>query len=255
MVTAAIEDRKTESLSGSFLASTLGHAAILAVGLLATYVYQNALKIGSPTAGGGDFMTVESVSTIPLPRNEGPERPIARDTKSVVPESKPEPKPVEREDPDAIALDEKKRKKPVAKPVRETRVATDPVVDARPNNTVPSAAQQVASPLYGRVGPGGVGISQNAVLGSRFGGYADLIRNRVSQKWNRAGLSTGPSAKVSFELLRDGSVKEVRVSSASGNYLMDRSVQRAVIEAAPFPAFPRELNESSVKVEFMFEVK
>jgi TonB family protein len=234
------------------MGSAVAHAAVIALVALVGLMKFGGERIGDPNPGGSGVALVEVVDRIPLPKREAPENPLANDSKSEIPQSKPEPPKQEREDPDAVALEDPKRKPP------KDRQTTAAAKVERPRNpdTIPNPAGAAASsPLYGKVGPGGVGVGENSVLGTRFGAYADLLRRRVSEKWQRQGLRPGPAqAIVEFDLARDGRVSSVRLKQAGG-YLLDRSAQRAVLDVGQFPPFPAGLTASSIRIEFIFEVK
>jgi TonB family protein len=55
--------------------------------------------------------------------------------------------------------------------------------------------------------------------------------------------------------MRDGSVKNFRILQRSGNSELDYSVQRAILEASPFPPIPLGYDKDSAHVEFWFELK
>jgi periplasmic protein TonB len=81
----------------------------------------------------------------------------------------------------------------------------------------------------------------------------------VAQKWKTtdvdARLQTAPTVIATFDLMRDGSVKNFQILQRSGNPALDYSVQRAVLEASPFPPIPQGYEKDSAKVEFWFELK
>ena len=68
-------------------------------------------------------------------------------------------------------------------------------------------------------------------------------------------LQTAPLVIVTFEILRDGSVRGVRLFQGSGYPTLDHSAQRAIIEASPFPVLPPGFERNSATVEFRFELK
>jgi protein TonB len=82
------------------------------------------------------------------------------------------------------------------------------------------------------------------------------MRTRIASKWNTADVHATPQQKcsVTFTIARDGSVSNVQVSQASGNYLLDNSARRAVMDANPLPSLPREFPDSAVTVELWFQV-
>ena len=58
---------------------------------------------------------------------------------------------------------------------------------------------------------------------------------------------------VTFTILRNGSVTNVKVSQSSGNSTMDYSAQRAVSDAA-LPALPATFPRNQADVEMKFEL-
>jgi protein TonB len=111
--------------------------------------------------------------------------------------------------------------------------------------------------MYSMKGAGGIDIGPQSVLGTRFGAYVDLMRERVAQHWNTADVRALPSQKcgVTFTIARDGSVSNVQVADPSGNYLLDTSAKRAVLDASPLPALPREFPRNDATVELWFQVQ
>lgn len=88
---------------------------------------------------------------------------------------------------------------------------------------------------------GGVALGPNSPFGNRFTSYADLVVQRVTEKWQTAGLlglHTAPVVIVTFDILRNGSVRNAQVAQHSGNTTLDYSALRAVLDAAPFPPLP-----------------
>jgi TonB family protein len=106
-------------------------------------------------------------------------------------------------------------------------------------------------------GGNGVGISQNTVLGNRFGAYAELLRARITQFWVRAGLdprSQRDPAVVSVVIEQDGKVRNIQLVQTSGNPAIDDSALRALYQANPLPPLPQGLRPSFA-VEFTFTLK
>ena len=127
-------------------------------------------------------------------------------------------------------------------------------------NQVFSKNQAATSPLFGLApGSGGVGVGNGMPFGSRCGAYAQLLRDRVAQKWRTdqvdPRLQTLPIAIVTFEIQRSGQVRNIKVSQTSGNVALDYSAQRAITEAAPFEALPAACDTSSATIEFWFQLK
>jgi protein TonB len=200
------------------------------------------------------------VKTIPIPHREAPVNPLANDSKSDVPEA-PAPvklrKQVVEQPKEAIAIPDKV-KKPKAKPspAPQSFTAYRPPVAYKPNQVYSNTPQAASSAIYGTTGAGGIDIGPASVLGNRFGAYVDLMRDRISQHWVTADLHTSPAQKcfVAFTIARDGTISNVRISQPSGNYLLDNSAQRAVMDANPLPALPSTFPDRQATVELGFQV-
>lgn len=239
--------------------SLITHAAIAGIFVVSGFVHFSDKTWGSEHASSGS-VGVSMVSTIPIPRNEGHINPLANDTKSLAPqETAPEKaKPVVKEpEPDAIALRDlrAKPKKVAQKPQPPANVFKP--MQYQSNQVYSRTPQAVSSPMYGMQGAGGIDIGPASVLGSRFGAYVDLMRQRISQHWSTSDVHAGPSQKcgVSFTIARNGAVSNVQISQSSGNYLLDTSAKRAILDSNPLPALPAQYNGSSVPVELWFQVK
>jgi protein TonB len=112
--------------------------------------------------------------------------------------------------------------------------------------------------MFQKQGANGVGMEGNSVLGTRFGAYADRVIQLVSEKWQTNGLGalhTAPLVIVTFDIQRDGSVRNVQIAQRSGNGTLDVSAQRAVIDAAPFPPLPAGYDKNEASVELRFQLK
>jgi colicin import membrane protein len=84
--------------------------------------------------------------------------------------------------------------------------------------------------------------------------YRALIRQRVSQNWNRpVGAAKGLKCVVNVRLAPSGEVHSVRVVRPSGNTIFDGSVEKAVFKAAPLP-LPEDptLFDNFREIEFLF---
>ena len=80
---------------------------------------------------------------------------------------------------------------------------------------------------------------------------------RITEKWQTAGLAGMhlPVAVVTFDILRDGSVKNPQISQRSGNSTLDYSALRAVMDAGQFPPLPSNYSGSSTHVELEFQLQ
>ena len=69
--------------------------------------------------------------------------------------------------------------------------------------------------------------------------------------------STTSSRRVtlSFEILRDGTVRNVRVLESSGDAQVDYAAQRAVLKSSPVRRLPEEFERNTANVEFWFQLQ
>jgi periplasmic protein TonB len=88
--------------------------------------------------------------------------------------------------------------------------------------------------------------------------YPEYLRNIVSQvyrRWERPGGNQALRAEVSFFILRDGSVRDIRFVTPSGNFSFDLSAQGAIEEAGNAKAFgplPDGYEADLLPVSFFF---
>lgn len=248
-----------DSFRGPFVQSVLFHA-LVAVGLIvSTLSFQHSHEQwGSASTQAGNAVPVTAVKTIPLPPRQGLVNPVANDTEFQVPQApKPQPKKAVKV-PEEKAIPLLKKRKVDTRPLDEPSEQRFRAQPPQPNQVFSPQAPAAISPMFQKPGAGGVGIGQNGSLGSRFGAYADLVAQRVSDKWQTnglAGLHTAPIVVVTFDIQRDGSVRNVKVPQSSGNPTLDISTQRAVQDAAPFPPLPPDFDRREANVELRFQLQ
>ncbi len=111
--------------------------------------------------------------------------------------------------------------------------------------------------MFEKPGSGGAGVGVNSAFGNQFGAYADLVVQRVTQKWDTSGLAGQhlPMAVITFKISRDGSVKNPQVAQHSGNSTLDFSALRAVTDAGPFPPLPSNYSGGEADVELRFQLQ
>jgi protein TonB len=244
---------------GKYFAGSVGvHAAVIALAVLS-----GAWKFTKNTWGSQQLSTgsvgISIVKTIPLPRKEAPENPLANDTDSDTPQA---PAPVkmkaqvEAPDPKAIPIPEKIQRK--VSPKQQSASNYRPKAEEyRPNQVYSQTPQATSSKLYGMQGTQGIDVGPASVLGDKCGAYADVMRNLIAGKWNRADVNASPSqvAAITFTIAKNGSLSDVKISHPSGSFLLDSSAQRAVLESNPLPALtaPCDRNEATVELRFQLQ--
>jgi TonB family protein len=249
-----------EPLAKPLLASLALHGGVLVLVTAAS-----VLNLRTPERWGdkeslGGSTVVSPVARIPMPAREGAVNPVANNVEAQVPKAPPQPKPVQRAkepEPDAIPL----RGRAPKKPSRVT-ASTDryrPYAEPKPNQVYSSTGGAMVSPMMGQPGSGGVGVGKGTPLGDRFGAYAALLQQLIAQKWNTQGvdsrLRTAPPVIMAFTILRDGTIKDIRVKTSSGNTPLDRSAERALYDVGRVDPLPAGYDRDRAEIEFWFELR
>lgn len=249
-----------EPVRTSVLASVGLHAMVFTAVLLSTSMGGRGGQWGDPNGLGGGSVGVTAVRQIPLRARSGAANPVANDTESRVPQPpKPQVRSAQAPEPEAIPLPGRATRERAMRAQQSKPYRAQP---DRPNQLYSSVGQALSSSMYGsQAGTGGgkVGVGPRGSFGQRFGWYRDLLEQRVAQKWRTDDVDprvqTAPPVIVTFDILRNGQVRNVRILQASGNRMLDLSAQRAVFEAAPFPQLPPGFERDSAQIEFWFQLK
>ncbi|HEY1203297.1 MAG: energy transducer TonB [Bryobacteraceae bacterium] len=250
-----------DRLSRFFALSTGLHVVLFSsIAIYSSLGMHGGLEWGNPHSPGGSSVGITPIRQIPLPGRTGPTNPLADNTTSHVPlPPKPEPKKAPAVDPDALPIPAHKvpRKPTYTRPQQYSQYRSSP---DRPNQLYSSSGQALSSPMYGQqAGTGGVQMGTASAFGYRFGGYRDLIEQRVAQKWRTedidSRIQTAPTVIVTFEIQSSGSIGTVKILQGSGNRTLDYSAQRAIYEAAPFPPLPQGYERTSANIEIWFTLK
>jgi len=250
-----------DSLGKPFLTSLTFHALLFGSIAAFTLISPTTEHLGDPKSMGGGAVAITPVSKIPLPSRDGRENPVANDTHSVIPAKPEKVEKVKAQvpDPDAISLKSKKQKKRLAEMAAAAQKYTalkEPKQNQVYNRTPPAAV----SPMFSQApGGGNVGSGSNSPFGNRFGYYERLLREAVGRNWHTeqfdARMQSLPAAVVSFEVFRDGSVKNLKITQSSGNFTFDQSAQRAILASVPLPPLPPQYEHNSAILEFWFRLQ
>lgn len=147
-----------------------------------------------------------------------------------------------------------------APPKAVTKAAPAPAKPAARTPAKPTAAPKTSSPVTPLPGetPGtGSDIANVRLEGKEFP-YPEYLRNLVSQiyrRWARPVGNAALQAEVSFVILRDGTVKDIKVIARSRSFAFDLEAQGAVEEAANAKAFgplPAGYAADYLQIGFLF---
>jgi TonB family protein len=247
-----------EPLGKPFLGSLALHGGVAALLAAGTFISgRTPERWGDKEPGGG---TTTVVHPIPMMPRSGPVNRVANDTDSQVPQAPPQPKPAVREkahEPDAIPLRNKTApKKPSSVTASTQRYRPD--TETKSNQLYGTTGQALVSPLMGQTGSGGVGLGTGS-LGDRFGAYAALLRQLIGRNWKTqdvdSRIHTAPPVIMTFTILRDGTIRDIRLKTSSGNAALDRSAERAVYDVGKVDPLPAAYPRDKAEIEFWFELK
>jgi TonB family protein len=149
---------------------------------------------------------------------------------------------------------------PPPPPAAVTRPAPRPA-PARPTTRTETAAPAKTPapvmPLPRETPSTGSDIANVTTLGKQFP-FPEYLRNLVSQiyrRWNRPPDDSPLKAEVGFVILRDGTVRDIRVIASSRSYSFDQEALGAVEAAAAVKAFgplPAGYEADYLQVSFSF---
>ena len=256
-----------ESLRKPFLGSLVMHMCLFSVAFTYSWVltrYQ--VRFGDPNAMPGGAVPINIVKGLPLaPAQTVFQNPVASDTRSSAPTPPPEKAKAQEkvEAPENTIPLLGKTKKEAERPVPERKFR--PYVPERDNQLYSSKGLGVNTPTYTGLPPDafgvGIGTGPGTPFGSRYGWYVEALQRRIGEQWQRElaqvdpQIHTAPRTMVFFEILRDGTLRNVRVTQPSGNSQVDYSALRAVMNANPVAPLPSDLGKNSVSTEVWFQLK
>ena len=184
----------------------------------------------------------------PLPTDA---RRLAREA---IPQAAPEPEaaPVAKEPPKPA------EKAAPVKPKAETKPAPKPTTPAPSEASKEKApkTRSEAQPLPGETPGTGSDVANIKIQGIDFP-YPEYLRNIMNQVLRRWSPPSGVlRAEVAFIILKDGTVRDIRFLTRSGNFSFDLEAQGAIESAGNAKAFgelPDGWDANVLPVTFVFE--
>lgn len=208
---------------------------------------------------GGTKVNLVSSAGIPMPR------PILPTESQVVDPSmglnQVEPPTLEQPAPDVTKLPTFEKEKPLP-PSHKSKVDKRP---PPPPNAVPyGGGGNPNIPTGYSQNPGGsAGVAIQGQGGSdfatRYGWYVAAVIRKLHNNWDQNTIDPAVRAAhrakstVQFTILRDGTVKNLRIYQSGGNLSLDNSGLRAVLSSGSMPPLPNDYSASEVTVIFDFD--
>jgi TonB family protein len=263
-MTTAVANPQDQSLRQFLVYSIIMHTSIAVVVAVSAYIQFRENRWGGIGGElGGTKVSLVSAAGIPMPKETVVTESKAVDpTKGLYKEEPPKP-PEPKTDATKIPKFEKEKPLPPSRPSRTLENKTPPPENAVPygkggNPDLPTGFSQTP-------GSGSSGVSVQGAGGAdfatRYGWYIAAAKRRVEPNWNLLFLD--PAVRnsrtlhcvITFTIMRDGSVKNLRVGESSGNASWDNAGLRAIQSSIPFPSLPSDWAAPDVSVLWDFPDK
>jgi len=213
--------------------------------------------------GGGDNVKVNLVGSAGIPMPKQPvvtESNVVDPTKSLHKEEE-KPKPPEPPTP-AQKIQQFEKNKPLP-PTHKSKVFENK--QREPENAVPGRGGPPNLPTGVGSTPGsspGLAIQGQGGgdFATRYGWYVAAVKRRIQQNWLQNTIDPNiraarvAKATMEFTITRDGTIKDIKLTTSSGNLSMDNSGQRALLASSPLPALPSDYAGPPVRVIFDFDL-
>ncbi|HEY2117813.1 MAG TPA: energy transducer TonB [Candidatus Acidoferrum sp.] len=241
------------------------HVLLTALMLAGVYIGHSAVPWGGVGDDSSSDVKVNLVSSagIPMPRPIIPTDNATVDpTKGLYKEEPPKPPELPK---DAVAIPKFNKEKPPPPPSKASKIIenkTPPPPNAVPYGKsgqmdLPTGYGNAPGPLNGGMTVQGAGGGEFA---ARYPWYVESVRKRISDNWLQNTIDPSVRAArtahaiVTFTIMRDGTVKNIRLDTSSGNRSMDDSATRAMLSIDKMPQLPSDWRSNSVDVMFDFDL-
>ena len=248
-----------DALSTPLGLSVALHGMLFASILIYGFVIGHSGEGWGGDTNGGEAISANLVSNIPLPRPQVQnDNIVANESKGL---TQSPPKAVEEPKPEAIPIPEKTINKP-PKPIISKVTPPKPVEP--PSNVVPFGQGGPVSGPYGSFSvpnaKGGFGFTgTGGDFGSRYSWYVRQVQQKVSQNWLQyeidPNVGNAHRVYITFDIDRSGRPSNVQVEQSSGVPSLDISATRALQRIDTFGPLPNDYGGSRVSVEFWFDYR
>jgi protein TonB len=241
---------------GSVALSIVAHLLLVGGAVAAPFVFPSKPAINVmdgfamplPRGGGGSTAPPAPPASAPQPKaSEAPPAPAPPEVSNVV--AKP---PKEEPRPGLPELDTKKTRRKTESPV----VPRGPVATAT-NNAAQSGSVRGATGASSATpglefAPAGVGVPDGTDTGGDW--YLAGVQQKIWMIWTQQ-IKPGfaQPVGVTFTILADGSIADLRVTQPSGTTMIDFAAQRAVTSAAPFGPLPKDYGTNRKTIQAVFK--
>jgi periplasmic protein TonB len=235
------------------------HVGVTAALLVYSMVFYRTSGQGWGSGGGGEAIGATLVSTVPLPSNPAATQNVLANESKGLTQSQPK---IEEKAPEAIEIQGKNAKiKPKRKQVTVAKENPQPVPEEE-TNQVPFGEGGPVSGPYGTFSAagakGGFGITGGGGdFGTKYAWYVQVIQRKVSDNWLKyevdPRITSAQRVYITFDIMRDGTPRNVTVEQSSGVPSLDISATRALQRIDTFGPLPSDYSGNKISVEFWFD--
>jgi len=248
------DDRLGGGLAGSFLL----HIAIAALLVGWAWLIHSGQSWGKTGVTSGAIQAT-MVAEVPLPSKQAvnPDNVLATDSPSPAPITS-KAHTVEAPQPDAIPIPTKS-----VKPVKTAdKSSPAPPLHPQPSQVNPNQVQTgeatgsnlTMSATQTNVGT--VNVGTDAAFGTRFAYYVQQITRKVAEQWYTGMLdpqASGHRVYITFQVERDGSLSNIKISQRSGDATLDMTALNAIRHIDTFGPLPDAYTGSHINVTYYFD--
>lgn len=240
---------------GSVVLSVVAHLLLLVGAVAAPFVFptgpvlkvMDGFVVPLPRGGGGSSAPAAPPASAPQPKaSEAPPEPVAPPVSQVVKPPKEEPRQGLPE------LDSKKSRRKTEDPVVRKGPTSSATASTGPSGSVRGATGASSTTPGLEFAPPGIGVPDGTDTGGDW--YLAGVQQKIWMIWTqqiKAGF-TQPVG-VSFTILADGTIADLRLTQSCGATMIDFAAQRAVTSAAPFGPLPKEYGTNRKTIQAVFK--
>jgi periplasmic protein TonB len=247
-----------QPLGGGIAVAVLLHLAVAGAIVAAAFLHPSHSAWGDKASSVGAIQA-SMVSSIPLPRVAPPVDKAVLTSENVT--KAPEPPPKEKTAPPPKPTDLLIKEKTPTKTPPKTAPTETPAPPKHPQPTPESpkatsgdaSTQLPQSVSQAKNGTATVTV-QNRAFGTRYAYYLRIVGNTVTQNYYTQEpdprASQDKSVTVVFDIVRDGSVNNLRIETRSGSQSLDNAALRAIQRIDTFGPLP---GGDHITIEYKFD--
>ena len=262
-MSAAVVNPAYPNLKPYLKVSAICHALLIATLILSAY-FKFPGNQWAGTGGGGDNVKVNLVGSagIAMPKEPTPTESNVVDPSKSLHKEEEKPKPPPEPPTPAQKIPQFEKNKPLP-PSHKSKTFEKKTPE--PDNAVPGHGGAPNLPTGVGSTPGnspGLAIQGQGGgdFASRYGWYIESVKRRIQQNWLQNTIDPNVRAAraakttMQFTIMRDGTIKDIKLYQTSGNLSMDNSGMRALLASNPLPPLPPDYSGTYVNVTFDFDL-